>query len=67
MKQLFLVLTAVSGLMASILLIGIPQFAGDAHSLEMEAGILDMRMAGIFWLAIMLCMLLMVFRSEDKE
>ena len=64
MKQLFLVLTAVSGLMACILLIGVPQFAVDAPALVMETEIVDMRIAGIIWLAIMLCMLLLALRSE---
>ena len=67
MKQLFLVLTAVSGLMAAVLLMGSLQFASDAPALVMEMEIIDMRMAGIFWFGIMLCMLLLAFRSEKKE
>ena len=67
MKQLFFVLTAVSRIMAAVLLMGSPQFASDAPALVMETEIIDTRVAGIFWFAIMLCMILLAFRSENEE
>jgi len=67
MKQLFLVLTAVSGLMTAVLLMGSPQFGSDAPALVMETEIIDMRMAGIFWFAITLCLILLAFRSAKEE